>query len=461
MAPLPAEVLVVVRRLVGPLDDRGLLDLLLPVEPLQALQVAVDDQIGDDGPLLPVERHPLVVRADHRLARVAAHRREGPVPEDDPVVAVDDEGRDGRALADPLDGLAQPDVGLELPLERLGLLLEGALQLPLAGDVLEGFHGRNDLALLVQDRGGQEVRVPALPAEVLVEVRRLVGPLDDRGLLDLLLPVERLETRGVAVHDEIGDDGPLLGVEGYPLLLRPDHPVALEPAHLREGPVPEQDPVVAVDDEGRDRRSLDDPLDGLAQADVLVELPPERLGVLLEVARELTLPGDVLERLDGCDDLAVVVVHRGGQEVEVARFSSQTLEEIRRLVGPLDHGRFPDLLAAVIPFERLHVLVHDEIGDEGPPLGIEGPVVIARADHVPGVIARQLGAGLVPENDRMIAVDDKGGNGRPLEDALDGEARPVFCRADGLFLVGPGHRHDSSSSCPAFFLLFSSYQQAT
>lgn len=57
------------------------------------------------------------------------------------------------------------------------------------------------------------------------------------------------------------------------------------------------------------------------------------------------------------------------RKVEVAGLAAQVLEEIRRLVGPLDDRGFLDLLGPVVPLEGLHVLIDDEIGDEGPSFG--------------------------------------------------------------------------------------------
>ena len=212
---------------------------------------------------------------------VAAHVAHDPV-------GIQDQDQIGRGVENGLveveelfHVLPEGDVLFELIPHRLGVLFQAELHLPLAGHVLERLDGRNDLALLVQDGRSKEVEVSPFPAYIFIVIRRLVGPLDDRGLLDFLLPVEFLQALQVAVHDEIGDHGALLLVEGHPLVVRADHLHPVVTAQCREGRVPEDDAVVAVDDERRDRRALDDPFDRLAQPDVFLELPLQRLGMLL------------------------------------------------------------------------------------------------------------------------------------------------------------------------------------
>ena len=66
----------------------------------------VDEQICHAGPLLLVERPPVPVRADHRRGGYLADLLQGPVPVQDAVFPVDDEGRDEGPADDTVqDGL--------------------------------------------------------------------------------------------------------------------------------------------------------------------------------------------------------------------------------------------------------------------------------------------------------------------------------------------------------------------
>ncbi len=156
------------------------MNLLLAVILLQALNVPVHDEIGNHGALLRVEGSVLPVRTDHLPRPEACQLLAGPVPQDDPVIPVDDKDRDGRTLDDPLNGASQLDILFELSFEALGMFLEGKLHLPLPGDILKRLDGRDDLPLLVIDRCRQKIQVTSLPPQVFVEIARLVSPLDDR-----------------------------------------------------------------------------------------------------------------------------------------------------------------------------------------------------------------------------------------------------------------------------------------
>ncbi len=339
------------------------------------------------------------------------------------------------------------------------MLLEGKLHLPLPGDVLERLDGCDDLPLLVVDRGRQKIQVSPLPPQVLVEVARLEGPLDDRRLGDSI-SVILFKPLDVDVHDEVGDDGALLSVKRQVLPIRPDHLRRLETRQLLAGAVPQDDAVVPVDDKHRDGRPLDDPLDGASQLDILFEFRLETLCMLLEGKLHLPLPGDVLERLDGCDDLPLLVVDRGRQKIQVPPLPPQVLVEVARLEGPLDNRRLLNLLLAVILLQAPDIPVHDEVGDDGALLRIEGPVLPVRPDHLRRLETRQLLAGAVPQDDAVVPVDDKHRDGRTLQDALNREHR-VFehfsLRAPGFFPA-----HESSSSSPLFrLILLSSIAQIT
>ncbi len=176
------------------------------------------------------------------------------------MIPVDDKDRDGRTLDDPLNGASQLDILFELSFEALGMFLEGKLHLPLPGDILKRLDGRDDLPLLVIDRCGQKIQVTPLPPQVFVEIARLVGPLDDRRLMNLLLAVVLPQALNVPVHDEIGNHGALLRVEGSVLPVRTDHLPRPEARQLLTGPVPQDNPVIPVDDKDRDGRTFQDTL---------------------------------------------------------------------------------------------------------------------------------------------------------------------------------------------------------
>jgi hypothetical protein len=89
------------------------------------------------------------------------------------------------------------DVLFKLIPHGLGIFLQAELHLSLSSDVLERLDGRYDLALLVMDGRRQKVEVPTFPAYIFIVIRRFVGPLDDRRLLDFLLPVEFLDRKSV------------------------------------------------------------------------------------------------------------------------------------------------------------------------------------------------------------------------------------------------------------------------
>ena len=109
MPILPSEVPVEVPCLKSGLHGRRFPDLLGPIMLLNALEIPLEDQVGNDGPFFVVKGNVLFFGPDHLTGRKSGQFRTGPVPEDDFVIPVQDEDRDGRPLDDSLDGLLLPD----------------------------------------------------------------------------------------------------------------------------------------------------------------------------------------------------------------------------------------------------------------------------------------------------------------------------------------------------------------
>ena len=100
-----AQIFIKIICFVGSLDNRGLLHPFFTVKFLQTINIIVDNQICDNRAFLRVERHVLFIRANHLNGTIAHQISTGLVPEHDPVIPTDDEGRNGGSLDNSFNGL--------------------------------------------------------------------------------------------------------------------------------------------------------------------------------------------------------------------------------------------------------------------------------------------------------------------------------------------------------------------
>jgi len=204
------------------------------------------------------------------------------------------------------------------------------------------------------------------------------------------------------------------------LFIRTDHFFGSISHKLGACFVPEHDPVVPADDKGGDRRSFNDPLDGLNQSKVFVQFALEGFRVSLQIIFQFRLPRDVLECLNDGDDLAFLIVNRRRQKIKVPACPAEIFKEIAGLPGPFDHCGFLHPLLAVIFFQALCIIVHNQIGDNRAFFLIKWQILLVRADHLRSLITHEIGASLVPEHDFMIPANNKGRNRRSFNNPLDG-----------------------------------------
>jgi len=133
-----------------------------------------------------------------------------------------------------------------------------------------------------------------------------------------------------------------------------------------------------------------------------IELPQALLGILPF--------GDILQGLDGADDVAVGIVQGGGGEEQPARSPREMGKEAHRLEGPRNGpGKMPPPL--VVAQHGCLVAFEDEVSHDGTRLPIESTPVVAGPDDLPGRDAGDLLAGPVPVGDHVIGVDDEGRDG--------------------------------------------------
>ncbi len=127
------------------------------------------------------------------------------------------------------------------------------------------------------------------------------------------------------------------------------------------------------------------------------------------MSRELFLDqvplGDILERLDGADDLARAVAQRSRGEKEPAAAVAKIGEIVFGFESAGNDLRGLDL-SLVVSFQvrRVHP-VDDQVAQHRPGLAVEDRPLVREASHVPPVLAGQVFAGLVPVSDLVVSVD--------------------------------------------------------
>jgi hypothetical protein len=85
--------------------------------------------------------------------------------------------------------------------------------------------------------------------------------------------VERIDFLGAAQGDQVGQAGARLIVEGAPLLAGADDLTGLDSGQALAGPVPDDDPAVGVEHEGRHDQVLHQPDGEIQLAGTLIDSP--------------------------------------------------------------------------------------------------------------------------------------------------------------------------------------------
>ena len=240
-----------VRCFVGVFDQLRFASLFrIPLRDLA--EFPVNDEVGHAGTLRPVKSPPVLIGANDVDVPDTAQFLQRMVPEDDLVLTVDDERRDGGCL----------EHVVELPLA----VLQGLLGHFLLRDVLKGLNGPDDFALMVPDRSRGEPEPLARLPQVGKEIRRLEGLVDQFRLAVFpLIPLRDFIV--LSVHQQIGHAGPGLRVECPPVVGCPHDLPCGNGAQFLQGPVPVQNTVIAADDEGGNRRCLEDAAEDLPVRD--------------------------------------------------------------------------------------------------------------------------------------------------------------------------------------------------
>ncbi len=117
-----------------------------------------------------------------------------------------------------------------------------------------------------------EIALP--PPEVGKILIGLIGPRQVGGGFEILVPEKLFQGLDILLHHQRGHGRPLVGVEGQPVAVGPHHFMPGKPGQLLAGPVPIDDAVGAVDDEGGHRQAFQDAFGGplLPQEFPLLEL---------------------------------------------------------------------------------------------------------------------------------------------------------------------------------------------
>ena len=281
-----------------------------------------------------------------------------------------------------------------------------------------------------------------LPADHDIPVRRtLEGTGSDEEILPAAVPGGHFHFKGLEnaffyflpfFQEKLFMRRGVLG-KMLPFDLRRLHAV-MAPVATGEG-----DDALAVQFEKGVRRAFQDrlhvvvqPLDLLAEPDVLLQFVLQGFGVFLEVHGHLLFPCDVLQGLDGGDDLPPVVANRCGKEIEVPIPAADVRVKIPGFVSTLDDRRFLDVFLSVVLFQTLYIVIDDEVGDYRAFFRIKGDVLAVRPDEILALVTAQFGKGPIPEHDIVIFADYKHGDGRSLDDTLDGLAQ-----GDVLFQLLP------------------------
>ena len=163
--------------------------------------------------------------------------------------------------------VAVQDDAVQGGLHQAAELLFGIRQFPgqllPPGHVQDDLHRPLDAALLIINGGGGMIEI-ALPApEVGKILVGLIGPGQVGRGFQVLVPEKLFQGLDVLLHHQGGHGRPLMGVERQPVAVGPHHFMPGKPGQFLAGPVPVDDAVVPVDDEGGHRQAFQDAFGGL------------------------------------------------------------------------------------------------------------------------------------------------------------------------------------------------------
>ncbi len=127
--------------------------------------------------------------------------------------------------------------------------------------------------------------------------------------------------------------------------------------------------------------------------------------------------GDIFQGFNSADKAAFGIADQGGGKMEPAALLTQFGEKIRRFVGLINEARFGILIE--IPLRNLmESIIQKKIRQAGPFPAVKGPPMLIGADDFFGMDLTQLLKGTVPINQFVVFSDNKSGDGRAADTAL-------------------------------------------